>query len=1529
MAFEKGGRADKLGNRYEGLWVANKMLDILDGTIRSIVVEAVGEDEQGAELWLELFGGTRQAHQCKARNGSKEYWSVSDLGNAGVLGNLQKQLDRSGNHEFVFVSGVPVTKLGDICDSARNSNGDPEIFYKFQIIGTGKPRTKVFQDFCSMLSLDYTNETHRARAFSYLLRTRIVLFPFHDSDIHTRIRYTLTGEAKSVLKLLANYAEDNECFGQNVYQDMLIEYLEKKDILAKNLSTNMKVWPKIADLVSEFKESIQPLFVRDCLIKRNETEQCLSMLDNKGFIILHGDAGYGKSGVLYELTEKLQERNIPVFAVRIDKRIPENTTRHFGNEMGLPDSPVFCLSAVSGVRSSVVIIDQLDSIRWTSIHSSNALEVCKELVNEVSALRRNGHDIKIVISCRTFDLHHDPEIRHWLQRKDTTGNDIWGKVEVTSIDYNAVKSIVGSFYEHLTEKQINLLSNLQNLYLWCRLSEEGYSNNFSNTYDLLRSFWEFIYQKIERIGIGSTEIKDILSKLADFMSSSGKNSAPSRLLLGLSQSAVQALKSNSVIQEEASRISFCHQSYLDYLVATKIVEEMDMGKDIFHWVGSKENQTLFRRDQLKQAVNILLQEQTQNVIHIISKILDSLEVRFHLKHLVLEVITSMAHEDILIDELLIELVQEDKWRYYILDLSFNQPEVIDLFVNSSFINEWITTSSDRQKNAFLLLRYAKDVRPDVVAELLEPHLYKGEEWEKYIANVMGFDIATDSDRLFAFRLKLAEKQIFPYIIKWESICISHPNRALDLINEMMKLHRLDAIQKLRIEKWHDHDMRSLKKMAEEHSELTWDYLLRYINEFTDNDYDHYKLTKWERRKNEYDVINGIIKILIYAGQSMSQTKPNLFIEKISSLANCQSFIVQLILIKCLSNLPKEYSDFGIQWLINRSYLMEAERRFDNIMFKNVGILIERLSPNCSQLMLAKLESWIINYHEPDELEKAKNYLKHRKNGLYYHYWGYAQYVLLSKVQPSLLSKSGREMIRCLRRKFDDVSPNQLLNETQTRGGSIGSKLDRNLYKIKNKSWIKIVSTKTLPVERGGFNWKRIDDDNWVESSVWQFSRSLATAAKLEPERFGQLALSFPKDIHPSYIVAILDSFQLQEPESSIPEELRETWTAASFSTILAFIEHFKLTEDAQTAKALCWLFVERKREPWPKELITKLVYIAKNQSDLEIGKLNVHKSDWDHDMTTVSLDDLYTNTINCVKGVAAKAIGSILWHQQSLFKEVCPAIRSLINDPHPVVRMSSIAALLPTLNIDREWAIDNFFIVAQSDLRSVCSREATHFISYTILSYKSMYKELFRKMINSDNVEVASHGAKLVTSSFIFHQLFEDLVRECSSSHIYLKKSVASTASEYISDSYASDVCRQLLTEFIESEDCEELSDEISSMFRSNILEVPGNRELVNRYLLSNAFNDRSLFIHHLEEYEGDLLFFSDVIFNLFEAFINNKDRTSYRFDYWLEDAITLLLRLYDRAKDNNHDVFSRCLDTWDVLFESRITSAQKIVKVI
>src|SRR4051812_40963556 len=104
MTIKRGGRADKLGNRYEGRWVARNLLFVLDGRLASLTVEAVGDEERGVDLWQAHPDGTREAQQCKRKNWNKGKWGIGELRTQGVLGHLAYQLRRNGRHRFTLVS---------------------------------------------------------------------------------------------------------------------------------------------------------------------------------------------------------------------------------------------------------------------------------------------------------------------------------------------------------------------------------------------------------------------------------------------------------------------------------------------------------------------------------------------------------------------------------------------------------------------------------------------------------------------------------------------------------------------------------------------------------------------------------------------------------------------------------------------------------------------------------------------------------------------------------------------------------------------------------------------------------------------------------------------------------------------------------------------------------------------------------------------------------------------------------------------------------------------------------------------------------------------------------------------------------------------------------------------------------------------------------------------------------------------------------------------------------------------------------
>jgi len=67
-----GGEADKLGNRYEGVWTVDSLLDVL----AAVIVEPLTEDHLGVEFVKELHDGRREFHSAK-RQTISAIWRLS------------------------------------------------------------------------------------------------------------------------------------------------------------------------------------------------------------------------------------------------------------------------------------------------------------------------------------------------------------------------------------------------------------------------------------------------------------------------------------------------------------------------------------------------------------------------------------------------------------------------------------------------------------------------------------------------------------------------------------------------------------------------------------------------------------------------------------------------------------------------------------------------------------------------------------------------------------------------------------------------------------------------------------------------------------------------------------------------------------------------------------------------------------------------------------------------------------------------------------------------------------------------------------------------------------------------------------------------------------------------------------------------------------------------------------------------------------------------------------------------------------
>jgi hypothetical protein len=306
-----------------------------------------------------------------------------------------------------------------------------------------------------------------------------------------------------------------------------------------------------------------------------------------------------------------------------------------------------------------------------------------------------------------------------------------------------------------------------------------------------------------------------------------------------------------------------------------------------------------------------------------------------------------------------------------------------------------------------------------------------------------------------------------------------------------------------------------------------------------------------------------------------------------------------------------------------------------------------------------------------------------------------------------------------------------------------------------------------------------------------------------------------------------------------------------------------------------------------------------------------------------------------VRGVAASAIGQILWEHVDALSQVETAIEILVRDPHPVVRMAAIKAIEPVLNINRNKAVQWFCETCRDDMRVAASPRALRFFNHIIPSHIDQASLIIKEMIASPLDEVAIEGSKQVAARWLFHGFFEKELNDCRKGTIAQRKGVASAAASLLKDRNYSKKCLELLQDF-NNDPNKEVRDEL----RGKILDsqLANNPEYVmfsKNYIKSLAFaDDPDSFIMGLQDFTGSLIPLAEAIFDICMEFSTTlKEKThdfSSSYFHLPSEISTLLLRLYEQAQGmGNPQIYNQCLDFWDLLFENRVGRSIELTKAI
>ncbi len=662
--MERGGRPDKFGNDFEKFWVVEQALLLLSGDARWLKWEPLGTEGDGIDLVVETLDGL-EAHQCKRSNRTEGKWTIRELFDRGVLAAIQSQLETEGAERFVFIS-KDRSDLDYLAERASHCDGDLRAFRQHSLSSGLKGR---FESLCRYWSIDQTDAKQATRVLGLLSRCH------HDQGISSGRRLSLLserlveGDGSKVADALARFLLER--LGNRVYPDHLRKFLLSEGYPPRDRTGDRRVADGIESQRNRFRELLEPDLIAGELLPRRETAELVDLItDPSGprILILHGAAGAGKTGVMLELVQTLEKRCVPCLPLRLDnQRLPRISLDAYSRTvLELPDPPQLCLHYLAGDRASVLIIDQLDAIRWVSPHSNESWVLCRKMID--CAVGFPG--MRVVLSCRTFDLHDHPQIRMWEKGRQAKEPRLVRRLEVGALSKEAVTEVVasrGGDYDSMSLRQGRLLLNAHNLQLWDRLIERGaLPSEFATKTDLIQAFWADCSRRArDNEQIVEDRFHETLDRLVEHLDHQRTLVAP-ELLFRDSQDVLGFLRSEGIVHYSGrSRLRFCHQSHLDYLIAAQIaVEALKDKTRPIEWV--RDDQSLFRRERLSLLLLLLRDQRHAAYLATLTSLIRESGIRFHLRHLALAFLRAVDEPSDGEAGLVLELLGDTQWRNRVL-----------------------------------------------------------------------------------------------------------------------------------------------------------------------------------------------------------------------------------------------------------------------------------------------------------------------------------------------------------------------------------------------------------------------------------------------------------------------------------------------------------------------------------------------------------------------------------------------------------------------------------------------------------------------------------------------------------------------------------------------------------------------------------------------------------------------------------------------------------------------------------------------
>lgn len=1216
-------------------------------------------------------------------------------------------------------------------------------------------------------------------------------------------------------------------------------------------------------------------------------------------VLLDG-AGMGKTVVMSDVFRMLEGAGATVLAIKADTQLTGVTDRDgLQEKLDLPDRVERVVRRLAALEKVVVLVDQIDALSLSMARDQRALGVVLETVAKL----REIVGVRILFSCRAFDLSNDPSLDR-VQVSRRFGLPPLSDEEISSVlvaqDFD-LGSLSPAAKELLrTPLHLDLFSRI----LEARGSSQGTRRDglgISTLQDLYALLWRDVVLRNTPDSPCASEREEVLRLLTEHMDRRQRTSAPRSILARPEteylEPAAHWLASAGILVAGATEWSFLHQTFFDYCYARRFVEE---GGSLSAVTLAGE-QGFFERPRLVQVLSYLRGSDNSSYLSELQRLAKAEGLRIHLRLLALRwfgALRNPTDEEWLVAR---RMLADTSIRARMLAAMGGNPDWFER-LEGGRIQDLLGREELLDVEVLPYLVSMVGIEQAKVVELVAPFWGKDARWNRRVRWVLEQIRdwrAPEAVRLFERILRETPTVDLGRVYEMDDVVRAFPrdgcrmirlllDRALDgYVTEAGGHPHVSGRGLFRDSPLRDLEFAKILKLASEAEPVSFvEQVLPWVERAV-------RLTAepvhggpgFRRDALSHDRRFGgagspghdSLRALAVALARLAEIDPERFRREAGLLAQIPYETPQHMLCSVYQDLPESHASDALHFLLGDSQRLRLGRgeRFGTRQ------LIRSIYPFLSKRQKDSLEEFVLSYYPTPRYRRVDGL---RERDL-------EQMFLLEEISQENLSDVGRRRLAELRRKFPGLKASRE-DVTGTRiASAVGPPIPASsAEKMSDGAWLR-----AMQVYSGG---QRHREPH--RGGAYQLKDLLAAETKKNPERFHRLALSVPLDVEGYYVQAFVDGLA----ESGAPDD----WL---FDVVIRFAHR----QEHDLKRIAAWAL--RKRADGG--LSDKVLDLLEREACDPVGA----------DEAGSSSQGLHGDYINSDRGANFETLAHALRARTGTEagRRLWQLLEFGCKDSSPALRCGTIAELNFALYEDRDRAITLFELAMDGHPSLLDSRPVQDFLYRACFKRFSRVEPFIAAMLRTEG-DAQQRGAELACIAALSPpatlgseadlEAARRLAKEATSGAVAGRRGAARVYSHNIHEERAADCARELTLLVNDPDDG--VRDTVGDAFRHlRGSQTPGLRAFVESFAASRASRtaDRQFF-QYLLEYGPEETEWALEVLNIVLA--NKHDEGPYMF---AGDLVKLVLRLYtDPTADPEQR--TRAMDVFDGLMERHSYQAQR-----